>query len=86
MISIRYIVTNGYVPITVTLLGTGLSNIHNTIPSEDTFDDIYEDTYTLQFVDNQGCTSYVSVSPATVVLNETNEPLYLKESNELITI
>ena len=86
MISIRYIVTSGFVPITVTLVGTGLSNVHNTIPSEDTFDDIYEDTYTLNFLDNQGCETNVTVSQASVVLSETNEPLYAKEINELITI
>ena len=39
MISIKYRVTSGYVPITVTLVETGAYNVHNTLPEEGTFND-----------------------------------------------
>ena len=63
MITIRYRVTSGYLPITVTLVETGAQNIHNIVPEEGSFTDLYYGTYTLHFVDSQGCENYAHLEP-----------------------
>lgn len=75
--NITYTVTSGVVPVTVELLSSGLpANVHLSVPSQNSFDNVPEGTYTLRFTDSMGCIEeYTFIYPTTTITTTTTLPL-----------
>lgn len=64
--TISYNITQGHVPITVSLIGTGGvidSHIHNIVPDSWTFTEVPDDNYVLYAIDSENCTDETPINP-----------------------
>lgn len=69
--NLYYTVTSGEVPVTVSLVGSGLpDNVHTSLESG-SFLNVPDGTYDLQFVDNEGCIESESVTYPQIITTTT---------------
>ncbi|MBC7088736.1 MAG: hypothetical protein H5T96_09780, partial [Tissierellales bacterium] len=64
MIRVQYTIDDGMLPITVELVGSGLTNIHEVYGSY-SFEDVPDGVYVLLFTDSGGCTYQANIAPCT---------------------
>lgn len=72
--NITYTVTKGVPPVFVEIIGYAVApNIHSTVPSQDTFENIPYGDYTLRFTDSMGCieTEELELNPSTTTTTTT---------------